>query len=188
MKNYCNVNNWTIYSFGELIKSIQNGFASGERDKNGIIQFRMNNVNCNAQMILDDYIRVPMELFKEKYNVQRGDILFNHTNSAEMVGKSFVFNGYKEPVTFSNHFSRIRLFREIADPQFIVYYFVQLFHQRFFENLCDRWIHQAAFQNEKIMKIPIALPPLFEQKRIVKIIESKFASTEKCEKCQISDG
>jgi type I restriction enzyme S subunit len=166
-------------TFGALMKDFQNGFASGERDNNGIIQLRMNNVNSTGQMIMNEYIRVPKKYYSSKYDIKEGDILFNHTNSAEMVGKSFVFKGYNEPVTFSNHFSRIRVDKSIVNPNFIVLYLVYLFNQRFFERFCDRWIHQAAFQKEKLLKLPVYFPNLVEQNHIVTTIETKLKSIEK---------
>jgi type I restriction enzyme S subunit len=162
-----------------VVEDFQNGFASGERDNNGIIQLRMNNVNGIGQMIMNEYIRVPKKYYSSKYDIKEGDILFNHTNSAEMVGKSFVFKGYNEPVTFSNHFSRIRVNRSLVNPNFIVLYLVYLFNQRFFERFCDRWIHQAAFQKEKLLKLQVYFPNLVEQNYIVTTIETKLKAAEK---------
>jgi restriction endonuclease S subunit len=142
----------------------------------------MNNVNSTGQMIMDEYIRVPQKYYSSKYDIKEGDILFNHTNSAEMVGKSFVFKGYNEPITFSNHFSRIRVDKSIVNPNFIVLYLVYLFNQRFFEKFCDRWIHQAAFQKEKLLKLQVYFPNLIEQNRIVNTIEAKLKSVERAKR------
>ena len=183
MKN--KFSNWIIMPFSALIEDFQNGFASGERDDNGIIQLRMNNVNSTGKMIMDKYIRVPPKYYSSKYDIKQDDILFNHTNSAEMVGKSFVFNGYGEPITFSNHFSRIRVNESLVNPKFIVFYLVNLFNQRFFEKFCDRWIHQAAFQKEKLLKLQVYFPRLKYQNRIVQIIETQLNAVEEAKKAII---
>jgi restriction endonuclease S subunit len=56
---------------------------------------------------------------------------------------------------------------------------VYLFNQRFFERFCDRWIHQAAFQKEKMLEIQVYFPNLVKQNHIVNTIETKLKSVEK---------
>ncbi|WOV92105.1 MAG: hypothetical protein R1F54_05645 [Candidatus Zeuxoniibacter abyssi] len=69
----------------------------------------MNNVTSDGQINWEKKIRVPTSQKKlKKYLVLAGDILFNNTNSAELVGKTAFFDGYEEPVVFSNHFTRIK--------------------------------------------------------------------------------
>jgi len=168
-----------VIKLGEIIIDMQNGFACGERDNTGIIQLRMNNVDTLGNMIMDEYLRVPAKYYSKAYDLQTGDVLFNHTNSAELVGKTLYFCGYSEPVTFSNHFIRIRIDSTKADPQYIANFFHLLWNNKFFANYCDRWIGQAAFQPKKLIEVEIPLPPLDEQRRIATEIEHQFTIMEK---------
>ena len=100
---------WRWVKLEDVLEDIQPGFACGERDENGIIQLRMNNVNTSGSIDLDEHIRVPNFFVKgEKYLLKPDDVLFNNTNSVELVGKSALFCGYDEPVVYSNHFTRLR--------------------------------------------------------------------------------
>jgi type I restriction enzyme S subunit len=86
------VSNVPTVPLGELIAEAQPGFACGDRDPNGVIQLRMNNVTTDGLMDWSDFIRVPATTEQiERYRLLTGDVLFNNTNSAELVGKSAVF-------------------------------------------------------------------------------------------------
>lgn len=99
---------------GQLIADAKTGFACGERDPKGAVQLRMNNVTNKGGMDWSSFIRVPVtpELI-ERYHLEKGDVLFNNTNSVELVGKTAYFEGYVEPVVFSNHFTRLRPKKEL---------------------------------------------------------------------------
>lgn len=55
---------------------------------------------------------------EQKYRLLAGDILFNRTNSAELVGKTAVFDGAREAV-FASYLIRYRVRRDVADPRFV---------------------------------------------------------------------
>ena len=42
----------------------------------------------------------------DEYRLRRGGVVFNNTNSSELVGKSALFQDHAEPVVYSNHFAR----------------------------------------------------------------------------------
>ena len=56
-----------------------------------------------------------------KYELAYGDVLFNRTNSAELVGKTAVFDGSRRAV-FASYLIRYRANTERADPHFISAY------------------------------------------------------------------
>ena len=99
---------WPLVALGDVIFNLQSGFASGERTADGVVQLRMNNVSTDGGLDLSNHIRVPTTTSQiAKYGLQPGDVLFNSTNSLELVGKTAVFAGFSEPVVFSNHFARL---------------------------------------------------------------------------------
>ena len=51
---------WQIERIGTLIENYQQGFASGARDENGILQLRMNNITTEGRVLLDKYLKVPI--------------------------------------------------------------------------------------------------------------------------------
>ena len=168
---------WVWTPFGNILLEAQPGFACGERDSNGIVQLRMNNVNTKGNFVWDKIIRVPKETVREieKYIIENGDVLFNNTNSVELVGKSAVFEGYSEPIVYSNHFTRLRSVNTKLLPQFIALWLNHLWNSKVFENLCNKWIGQSAVNRNKLLSLPFPLPPLPEQHRIVAKVDALMA-------------
>lgn len=171
---------WRWVRLGEVVREAQAGFAAGERDPNGVIQLRMNNVTNRGDFDWSAFLRVPADSATiAAYRLQRGDVLFNNTNSTDLVGKSALFESYGEPVVFSNHFTRLRTFTEKIEPSFLALWLRERWQQRVFANICNRWIGQSAVQRDKLLGLLIPLPPLPEQQRIVAILSEQMAAVEK---------
>jgi type I restriction enzyme S subunit len=139
----------------------------------------MNNVTTTGMFDWSSFVRVPAtnEIVKE-YELEAGDILFNNTNSAELVGKSALFEGHSEPVVFSNHFTRIRVAKEL-DQRFFALWLRSQWQSRVFENICNKWIGQAAVQRDKLLALEICFPPLSEQKRIATSLKEQLDAVDR---------
>jgi type I restriction enzyme S subunit len=105
-------------------------------------------------------------------SLQKGDILFNLTNSAEQVGKSALWVGVSdETVCFSNHFLRLRVNAEKIIPEYLIRFFAYLWRLRVFERMVNSWVNQSTVRKEELFGIRVPLPPLSEQKRIAAILD-----------------
>ena len=166
---------WQSVSVGELITESLPGFACGERDPNGVIQLRMNNVDIRGNMRWDEFIRVPCDQsLLKNYRLVVGDVLFNNTNSTDLVGKSALFTGHDEPIVYSNHFTRLRPLTSRLLPEYLAMWLMSEWQRRTFAQLCNRWIGQSAVKNGKLLSLAIPLPPLQEQHYIVGILKCRF--------------
>ena len=175
--------NWCWKKLSDVIAESQPGFASGQRDSKGVIQLRMNNVDTRGYLVWDEYLRVPADnAMIEKFRLKSGDIVFNNTNSTELVGKSALFTGYDEPVVYSNHFTRLRVKSNLAVPAFIAFWLISKWQAKIFEKICNRWIGQSAVKNDKLLKLEIPLPPLDEQRRIATRLKEQLAAVESARK------
>ena len=171
---------WRLETLENLITEAQSGFAIGERDSNGAIQLRMNNVTTQGTFDWTSFIRVPTnEETLEFYKLRAGDVLFNNTNSTELVGKTVLFRDHAEPVTFSNHFTRLRTRRDELEPGYLTHWLISQFQQKVFADICDKWIGQSAVQKKKLLALKIPLPPTIEeQRRIASILDGQMKAVE----------
>jgi len=163
---------WKIDNLEKNSIEIKSGFASGKRDDNGIIQLRMNNVSTDGRLILDNYIKVPIPKNIEDYILKEMDILFNNTNSIDLIGKSTIFKKQEDDITYSNHFTRIRVDIKKLIPEWLLYNLIQLWEKGYFKRICHRHVGQAGINQTDIKKIKIPIPPLDEQKSIIAIIKN----------------
>jgi type I restriction enzyme S subunit len=99
-----------------------------------------------------------------------GDILFNNTNSVELVGKSAVFSAALD-ASFSNHMTRVRVDRRHAEPGYVHAFLRHLYGRRFFQDRATRWVSQAAFGTAQLKALEVPLPPLDEQRRIAGLLD-----------------
>ncbi len=139
----------------------------------------MNNVSSSGTVDWSSFIRVPRPTRDpDSYQLRAGDVVFNNTNSVELVGKSAIFSGYVEPVAFSNHFTRLRAGAGLL-PEYLAFWLLCEWNVGTFAALCNRWIGQAAVSREKLMELTLPLPPLHEQRRIVAVLDEQMAAIER---------
>lgn len=158
-------------SLGEIVSDARPGFASGEDTPDGIIQIRMNNVTTEGTFDWSKLRRVPAPKGISELTVKPNDILLNATNSPDLVGKNAVFKEFSEPVTFSNHFIRLRLDERIADSRLISRWLTDQWQRGKFKSMCRQWVNQASLNKDQLLSLEIPFPPLSEQRRIAAILD-----------------
>ena len=100
------------YPVSQLCTSIVTGFAAGKHEQAfdfeaGVPHLRPLNLNIYGELSIAKTKFVPKEAVGKGDWYQRGDVLFNNTNSTEMVGKSAVFD-LEQPCACSNHMTRLK--------------------------------------------------------------------------------
>ncbi|MBO0697673.1 MAG: restriction endonuclease subunit S [Zavarzinella sp.] len=159
-------------TLGEVVKSADPGFACGEHLPTGVVQLRMNNVSVSGGLDWSALRRVPASDSQlKKHSLASGDVVFNHTNSPELVGKTALFTGFREPVLYSNHFLRLRVDKEVLHPRYLALWLNFQWKNRVFEKLCTQWVNQAAVRRDDLLELEILLPDPTEQQRIAAILE-----------------
>lgn len=136
----------------------------------GIPIIRMGNI-ADGRVSFDDlkYVQLKPEE-TAKYLLEQGDILFNRTNSAELVGKSAVYENTLEAV-FASYLIRLKADRAKALPHYIVSYINSPKGQVYIQSQLVRAISQANLNANKLQGMPIPIPALDEQHRIVAYLD-----------------
>ena len=70
-------------------------------------------------------------------------MLLNNTNSRDLVGKSAIFEGYSEPVVFSNHITRLQVRKGRLDAYYLAFWLRDEWRKGTFKELCNRWVGQV---------------------------------------------
>jgi type I restriction enzyme S subunit len=159
---------WEKRTIESIASSIVPGFACSRSHQveGGHVHLRTHNISTLGTLNFDLLVRiVPKMVDPQRASIRSGDILFNNTNSQELVGETCLVDRDYE-YGFSNHITRIRLKDEIF-PGFVAFYLTLLRNSGHFARLCTRWINQAAINTDTLKEQIIYLPSLREQRRIV---------------------
>lgn len=163
---------------GNFLLSAQAGVACGIRDDSGIAQLRLNNLLTNGSVDFKGHIRIPLDQVPDEMLLCQGDVLFNNTNSVELVGKTVYFDGHSEKVTFSNHVTRLRVKTDELSPEYLALWLQHQWRSKVFEGICDRWIGQAAVQKGKLEALEIETPVLEDQRQIAARLKAQLTEVE----------
>lgn len=156
----------------EVIDEVQPGFACGEEDPEGIFQIRMNNILRDGTLDLSKKRRVPARKRPIKGALLRpGDVLFNATNSPDLVGKTALIRYVPEPTVFSNHFLRLRANQELLHSAYLARWLSSEFNRGTFKGLARQWVNQATVGRDALLSLIIPLPTVVEQDRITAALD-----------------
>jgi type I restriction enzyme S subunit len=171
---------WTEVALGDVITEARSGFACGADVDDGLLQVRMNNVTVDGGLNFAQQRRVPNDVDRSAFLLQSHDVLFNATNSPELVGKTALFRGRDEPVVFSNHFLRLRTDRTRLIPSYLTRWLQYQYSRGVFRGMSQQWVNQATVRKERLLASVLPLPPLEEQQRIAKILDTADVLRERC--------
>lgn len=115
---------------------------------------------------------------QERYCLLPGDWLFNTRNSAELVGKSCVWNG--PPVVFNNNLLRVR-FKKDVNPWFIEIWFRSPGGRKALAAVKSATTSISAIYQRSLMAIELDIPCIEEQHEIVRRVETLFAFADRLE-------
>ena len=164
---------WINVQVKDVTKSLSSGFACNKsfETTDGYVHLRTHNISTSGCLNFDQMIKVSREKIDEKKSkIFKGEILFNNTNSKELVGKTaYVDQDYD--FAFSNHLTRI-VPNDKVHSKFLVYWLVSLQTSGYFNQICKKWIGQAGVNNTVLKSLSVPLPSKEEQKRIVEKLDA----------------
>jgi len=164
---------WRWVRLGEVASEIQSGFAFRKKGARAgeVLHLRPYNIGNDGELKLDQQFKIPNTALPEHWSyLYPGDVLFNNTNSVELVGKTAIVKTVLQAV-FSNHITRIRACLDKCEGEWLALALRTLWQQGFFAQQCNKWVGQAGYNTKMLKKTLIPLPPLNEQQRIVAKVE-----------------
>jgi len=154
------------------------------RTTSGVPFIRMNNI-AEGNIDISDlkYVELDDKLLA-KFRLRKGDLLFNRTNSLDLVGKTAVFQ-LDGDFVFASYLIRLRLYLSVCSPKFINYYLNLEPTRMNLKKLATQATNQANINAKKISEFIIPLPfkdgkpDLNKQEEIVAKIEEIFSRVDK---------
>lgn len=167
---------WAWIKIGEIADRADYGLSEKTAHlSDGARVLKMGDVQ-DGQVLLDTAAMVRFETVGlPDLLLERGDLLYNRTNSAELVGKTGIFKGPPATYSFASYLIRLRF-----DPEFISADYVNFamnapyFRATQINPLLKQQCGQANVNGTAMQNMLIPLPPVEEQRRIVAAIHVLF--------------
>ena len=179
---------WEIGTIRDIVTEVRYGSSRPAVDGGKYPYLRMNNITYGGELDLSDTKRIDIpdnEL--DKCTVRRGDVLFNRTNSKELVGKTCVYDR-DEMMVLAGFVIRIRV-KDCILPEFLSAFLNTDFSKQMLLGMCKTAIGQANINAQELQNIGLYLPPVELQRRFIQFKKetdkSKLAIQKSLEKLEI---
>jgi type I restriction enzyme, S subunit len=155
---------WSMVRLSELFEDTQYGTSEkmSEELQDGVAVLRMNNITVEGYLDLSDVKFIPdSEADLTKYDLRPGDILFNRTNSIDLVGKTAIWEEQSDETeyTFASYLIRVRLKEEEVVPEYIWALLNSVYGKSKMFQLAKRAVSMANINTGELGSIPVVLPP-----------------------------
>lgn len=173
---------WSIKKIGDICNNNAQYGISEEMNENneGYPILRMGNLQSGMIDFFDiKYVILPEKKFQQ-FRLNKGDILFNRTNSFELVGKTAIFEGDME-CCFASYLVKITIDSKKAIASFVNLFMNTDIFQKNIKNHAKQSNNQANINAQILLVQEIPLPPLEIQKQIVERfeVERKMIESQK---------
>lgn len=167
---------WCWATVDQCALAIQYGTsAKTNANTSGIPVLRMGNLTSDGRLLLDDLKYLPKnhDEFPELL-LKEGDLIFNRTNSAELVGKTGVYDGSPSPCSFASYLIRVRLVPGVL-PGILMHTINSCFGRSWIKDVANQTVGQANVNGTKLAAFVFPLAPLTEQEVVIEAIEDQFS-------------
>ncbi len=166
---------WKIAPLKYAFSSMRYGISDSGTDEGTIPVLTMGHIHSGKVTVPESggVVAVDSSLLLEN-----GDLLFNRTNSAELVGKVGLFRACGRDVTFASYLVRLRP-RADTDPEYMNYLLNSPRILAIARQIAVPSLHQSNLNPTRYGRIHIALPPFQEQQRIATWINARHADVER---------
>ncbi|END2822889.1 restriction endonuclease subunit S [Escherichia coli O17/O44/O77:H1] len=154
-----NIHRFPKGTIRDLVDSVNYGTsAKASIDSGEYPILRMGNITYQGRWDFTDLKYLDLSVKeKDKYLVKEGDLLFNRTNSKELVGKTAVYEEDR-PMAFSGYLIRVRP-NSIGNNYYISGYLNSIHGKITLMNMCKSIVGMANINAQELQNIEILIPP-----------------------------
>ena len=165
-----NQKNWQVVKIGDIATDVRYGTSKPAVEGGKYPYLRMNNLTVDGGLDLNNlkYIDI-LDNEIEKCVVRKGDILFNRTNSIDLIGKTAVFN-LLDDMVIAGYIIRIRLNNQILPDVFSQYMNLEVM-KKVLRGMAKGAVNQANINAQELQSIKVYIPNMELQKQYVEFKE-----------------
>ena len=154
-----NIHRFPKGTIRDLVDSVNYGTSEKASIDSGEYPIlRMGNITYQGRCDFTDLKYLDLSVKeKDKYLVKEGDLLFNRTNSKELVGKTAVYEEDR-PMAFAGYLIRVRP-NSIGNNYYISGYLNSIHGKITLMNMCKSIVGMANINAQELQNIEILIPP-----------------------------
>lgn len=166
---------WSVATVQQLAERVQYGSSSKtNEDESGVPVLRMGNI-FEGGLVLDKLKYLPQKHTEfPELLLEEDDLLFNRTNSPELVGKTTVYKGKPAPCSFASYLIRVRMLPGV-EAKFVSYYINSMHGRQWVKSVVSQQVGQANVNGTKLQALILFVPPTEEQKAIASEMETRLS-------------
>jgi len=168
-------NGWNLVPLGELLTTAQYGLSESLHSKGQYPILRMMNLE-DGKATADDlkYLDLSDSDF-ETYRLVSGDVLFNRTNSYELVGRTGVYDLLGDFV-FASYLIRLKPDIDRLLPEYLSAFLRAPIGRRQVMSFATRGVSQANINASNLKRVLVPVPPIDYQKEVVELLGAADSS------------
>ena len=176
-----NPKGWKVVTIGDIVTEVRYGTSKPAVEGGKYPYLRMNNLTADGHLDLNDlkYIDISDDEV-EKCVVRKGDVLFNRTNSIDLVGKTAVFD-LQDDMVIAGYIIRVRLNEKIL-PEVLSQYMNLEALKDILRSMAKGAVNQANINAQELQSIRVYVPDIELQKQFVEMKDQVDKSKSKIQK------
>ncbi|CAI2717522.1 restriction endonuclease subunit S [Nitrospina watsonii] len=170
---------WTWERLGWVTSGVEYGTSAKSSKEGDIPVLRMGNIQ-KAKLDWGDLVYTSDKEEIEKYSLNKGDVLFNRTNSPELVGKAAIYRN-ENPAIFAGYLIRLNHIETIVDSQYLNFFLNSHVAKQYGNRVKTDGVNQSNINGEKLINYPFPYCSLDEQKQIVERLDERITELDRTE-------
>ena len=170
---------WAWGRLGYMTCGVEYGTAAKSRKQGKYPVLRMGNIQ-ECQFVYDDLVFTNDEEEYAKYKLKAGDVLFNRTNSPELVGKTAVYKDNRAAI-FAGYLIRVNQIESVEDSDFLNYFLNSPIAKNRGDKVKSDGVNQSNINGAKLVEYPFPYCALDEQMQVSSLLIGRLTASIKLE-------
>lgn len=171
------LDSWKRLSIASICSSLKYGTAKKSEKSGSVVVIRMGNLQ-DGEIDWSDLVYSNDKNDIEKYHLDIGDVLFNRTNSAALVGKTSIYRG-EYPAIYAGYLIKLDYNHDIIIGDFLNYALNTNNAKEYCNSVKTDGVNQSNINAKKIGAYILSVPTIEEQTEIVAILQKLLAKEKK---------
>jgi len=164
---------WAWGRLGYMTCGVEYGTAAKSAAVGRAAVLRMGNIQ-DSRFDWEDLVYTDDSDEIAKYSLRHNDVLFNRTNSPELVGKSAIYKS-EQPALFAGYLIRVNQISSIAHAQFLNLFLGSHVAKQHGNRVKTDGVNQSNINGDKLVNYPFPFCHQLEQEAVITVLEGKLS-------------